>query len=90
MSFQFQPFITNHVTVIATPTLIADKNPDRKSITITQLGTNDVYIGDSVVTTNTGDLLVGTKGTKVTYFATTNAIYGVSGSEQAVSYFEIQ
>lgn len=48
----------------------------RTTVTIVNLSTTDVYIGDSGVTTSTGQLLLGTKGSAVT-LATTAAVYGI-------------
>jgi hypothetical protein len=90
MSYEFKPFITNQVSVTGVATLIVSANPARREITITQLGTTDVFLGNVSVTISTGDLLTGTKGTSKTY-KTTAAIYGVtSGAAQAISYFEVQ
>jgi len=90
MSFEFKPYTTSQVSVTGSATLIVAANPSRSSVVITQLGTTDVYVGASAVTTTTGDLLTGTKGTAKTY-TTTAAIYGItSGSAQSVSYFEAQ
>jgi hypothetical protein len=71
-------------------TLIVAANPTRQAVIITNLGTNDVYIGyASGVTTSTGDILVGTKGAFVT-IPTTAALYGVvSSTSQSVSVMEI-
>lgn len=42
--------------------VIAAARPGRKTITIINGGTTDVYIGGKGVTTSTGALLTGTKG----------------------------
>lgn len=73
----------------STATLIVAAREGRKSVTLTQLGSVDVYVGNSsAVTTSTGDLLLGTKGTqKVIYSA--SAIWGISASATpSVSYSE--
>lgn len=80
--------ITNQVTVAATATLIAASRPGRRQVVIVQLGATDVYLGGSAVSTTTGLLLTGTKGTTIT-IETTGAIYGiVAAATQAVSVAE--
>lgn len=76
------------VSVGTSSTQIVGVRAGRKYVIITQLGTNDVYLGPTGVTTGTGDLLVGAKGSK-TVVATDAAVYGVAGSTQSVSYLEV-
>lgn len=79
---------TGQVTVSTTATLILAANGERHDATLVNLGTTDVYIGDSEVTTSTGVLLLGTKGTALT-LNTRAAIYAIVGSgTQAISYIE--
>lgn len=84
---------TNQVTVGTGATLIlaavSSGGPvnARRVVTVTNLGTVDVYLGAAGVTTGTGDLLVGIKGASKTMY-TNGAIYGIAGSSQAVSYSE--
>ena len=83
-------FQTSQVTVDTTSggKLIAARYPGRNAITITNLGTTDIYIGNSGVTTATGTLLPGVKGASLT-IPTQDAVYGIVGSSsQAVSTLE--
>lgn len=80
--------ITNQVTVSTTATLLLASRPGRRQAVLVQLGTTDVFIGGSAVTTTTGVLLTGTKGATLT-IETTGAIYGIVGAAtQAVSVAE--
>ena len=81
MPYQFNPFKTAQVSVGATVggTLISAANNARTTITVTMTGTTDVYLGESGVTTSTGDLLNGVKGVSKT-FSTTAAVYGITSS----------
>ncbi len=80
---------TNHVSVGTSATQIVPVNSTRRGIAVTNLGTTDVWIGDSGVTTSTGDLLPGTKGASV-FIPTTAAVYGIVGTgSQSVSFMEV-
>ena len=87
--FQFGAFQTGQVSVTSAATQIVAANSSRSGISIVNLGTTDVYIGENAnVTTSTGHLLTGTKGASVN-FACTGAIYGITGgSSQSVSYLQ--
>ena len=52
---------TGQATVATTATVIAPRDRGRKTITIVNGGTTDVYVGGAAVTTSTGVLLTGTK-----------------------------
>lgn len=79
---------TGQETVATTATVIAPARPGRKTITIANSGTTDVYIGGAAVTTSTGFLLTGTKGAGFTV-DTEAAVYGIVGSgTQVVSFLE--
>lgn len=79
---------TNQVTVAATATLIAPARATRNAITVTNLSTVDIYLGVSGVTAATGTLLLGAKGSSVT-FPTVQAVYGISSTgSNLVSYLE--
>lgn len=81
-------FNTNQATVGTTATVIAAARPGRKTITIVNGGTTDVYVGGASVTTSTGVLLTGTKGAGFTV-DTEGPVYGIVASgTQAVSYLE--
>lgn len=80
---------TAQTTVAATATLISAARSTRNSITITNHGTTDVFIGLAGVTTTTGILLQGVKGTSITLI-TTAAVYGiVAAATQVVSSVEV-
>jgi hypothetical protein len=72
-------------TITTTATLLAPANTARNGVAITNLGTTDIYLGGSGVTTANGALLVGTKGTSK-FIPTKAAVYGIVGAgSQAVS-----
>lgn len=79
---------TAQVSVGTTSTQIVGARSGRGSVKITNLGTNDVYIGNTGVTSTTGDLLPGTKGASITIPANI-AIFGVATAAQAVSVMEV-
>lgn len=70
---------TAQVSVAATSTSIAAARTGRVAITITQLGTTDVYVGVTGVTTATGSLLAGTRGTSMT-IPTAAAVFGIAAT----------
>lgn len=77
------------ITVADTETVIVASRTGRKGVIITNLGTTDVWLGNTGVTTANGTLLLGTKGSAM-FIPTTAAIYGIVGSgTQAVSYLEV-
>jgi hypothetical protein len=79
----------NQVSVTNANTLIVASRSTRSGVLITNLGTTDVYIGNTGVTTSTGTLLLGTKGTAL-FIPTTAAIYGIVASgTQSVCYLEV-
>lgn len=81
-------FRAAQVTVTTTATQIIGARQGRVSVTITNLGATDVYIGDASVVSNTGHLLNGAKGASITLPAT-NPIYGITGTgSQRVSVIE--
>lgn len=62
--------------------------PTRRSVTIVNLSSIDVYVGNTGVTTSTGQLLLGTKGTALT-LETATAVFAVAASgTPTVSYLE--
>lgn len=76
------------VSVTTSSTQVVAARATRKAVRITNLGTTDVFIGVTGVTTTTGDLLVGTKGASVTIF-TSAAVFAVVGTgTQSVSFME--
>lgn len=79
---------TGQATAATTSTLLVPARVGRSAVTITNLGTTDVFVGNTGVTTATGQLLAGVKGTSLT-LPTGAAIYGVvSTGSQAVSFVE--
>lgn len=80
---------TGQITVAATATVVVPVRTARKSITITNLGAVDVFIGAAGVTAATGHLLSGVKGQSIT-LATPAAISAIVGvGTQAVSFIEV-
>lgn len=73
----------------AAATPIVPINQRRTSLTLINHGTNDVFIGtDATVTTSTGALLSGTKGSSLT-FTNTAALYAIAAtSAQTISVIE--
>ena len=85
MKKTYEAFATSQVTVGATPTLISAARDGGDSVTIENLGTTQVFIGNANVTTGTGFPLPGVVGASLTIPATT-AIYGIVASgTQAVA-----
>lgn len=79
---------TNQVSVALTSTQIAAARSSRGAITITNHGTNPVYIGTGTVTATNGLLLPGVVGASVT-IPTNAQIAGIAtGAAQTVSYLE--
>lgn len=80
---------SGQVSVATTETQIVASRSGRKGVLITNLGTTDVYVGPTGLTTATGSLILGTKGTAL-FIPTTAAIYGrVAAGTQSVSYLEV-
>lgn len=69
-------FATGQVALASTATQIVSSRSTRRSITIVNLSTTDMYIGNSGVTTSTGQLLLGVKGTAIT-LEVVGAVYGI-------------
>lgn len=69
-------FSTGQVALASTATQIVSSRSTRRSITIINLSTTDMYIGGSGVTTSTGQLLLGVKGAAIT-MEVVGAIYGI-------------
>lgn len=82
--------VTSGQTIVAaTATIIVAARADRRSVTIVQGGNADIFLGGPTVTTTTGLLLLGTKGSAVT-LDTTAAVYGiVATATQPVSFAEV-
>lgn len=81
-------FATAQVSVATSATQIVAARANRGSVKITNLGTNDVYIGVAGVTTTTGDLLPGTKGASIVV-PTNAAVFGIAAAAQNVSVMEV-
>ena len=81
-------FDTGQYTASATAGVLIAANPQRTSILITNIGTVDVYVGAAGVTTGTGHLLPGVKGSSLS-IPTRDAISVVTASSTSVlSYVE--
>lgn len=81
-------FVTGQVALSSTATQIVSSRSTRRSITIVNLSTTDMYIGSSGVTTSNGQLLLGVKGTAIT-LEVIGAVYGiVTTGTPSVSYEE--
>lgn len=79
---------TNQVSVTSAGVLIVAARDPRNSVTVENLGTVAVYLGNSGVTTTTGFLLPGVVGASVT-FPFAGAVYGVVAStSQSVAFAE--
>lgn len=81
---------TGQKSLDGTPSAIVAAREGRRGVLITNLGAVDVYLGsDSSVSTATGSLLLGTKGTAI-FVPTTTAVYAVTGgSTVSISYIEV-
>lgn len=81
-------FATGQSTLGTTAVQVAAARTGRRSITIVNHSTTDVYIGGSGVTATTGTLLLGTKGASIT-LESTGAIYGITtAGTPTVSFME--
>jgi len=69
-------FATGQVALASTATQIVASRATRRSVTIVNLSTTDMYIGASGVTTSTGQLLLGVKGAAIT-MEVVGAVYGI-------------
>lgn len=79
---------TAQVSVGTTSTQVVAARAGRGSVKITNLGTTDVFIGVTGVTTTTGDILPGTKGASIT-IPTNAAVFAVAATAQTVSVMEV-
>lgn len=79
---------TAQVSVANVATLILASNANRKKLLLVNNGSTSVYIGNSGVTTTTGQLLLGMAGYPLPIYFT-GAVYGISSSgSQTISYHE--
>ena len=79
---------SGQATATTSAAIIVPARAGRISVTIENLGTTDTFLGAAGITTATGMLLVGTKGSAVTIY-TQAAVYGiVATGTQAVSFLE--
>lgn len=87
-SFRGSGIASGQVSVASTATLVVAARTDRRSVIVTMLGNTDVFLGPSGVTTSTGGLLLGAKGTSVLIEGGA-ALYGiVTSTSQSVSFLE--
>lgn len=86
--YGFANIATNQVSVALTATQIVPARSGRGNITITNTGTNPVYIGVTGVTPATGHLIPGVVGASFS-FPTQSAVFGIAtGTAQTVTYLE--
>jgi hypothetical protein len=83
-------FRTGQVTVQAAstlinPTLIVHSHRNRNSVSITNIGGSDMYIGNQNVSTSNGFLL--RQGQNFTDNITTDAIYGITATNPTLVCF---
>jgi hypothetical protein len=78
---------TGQVSCGTSATLLVAARTGRSRVKLTMNGAVDAYIGPAGVAVGTGDLLLGTKGTTMT-FETSAAVYCVAASAVTVSYLE--
>lgn len=69
-------------------TQVVTARATRRAVTITNLGTTDVYIGVGTVSTTNGDLLLGVKGASKTICTTAAVKAIVASGSQNVSFLE--
>ena len=82
-------FNTGQYTASATAGQVVASNRNRTGLLITNIGTVDVYVGASGVTTGTGILLPGVKGSSIS-IPSVDAVSVITGSSTSViSYMEI-
>lgn len=79
---------TAQAAVTTTASQIVAARAGRGSVKITNLGTTDIYLGATGVSTTTGDLLVGTKGASIT-IPTNAAIFAIGAAAGSVSILEV-
>lgn len=79
---------TAQASVGTTSTQIVAARANRGAVTITNLGTTDIFIGVTGVTATTGTLLLGSKGASIT-IPTNAAVFGVAATAQTVSVLEV-
>lgn len=80
-------FATGQVAVTTSATQIVPARSGRLAVTIILNGAADVFLGVAGVTTATGVLLLGVKGSSIT-IPTQAAVFGISASTQPVSFVE--
>jgi hypothetical protein len=77
------------ITCANTATQITTARAGRQGIAVTNLGTVDVYIGTSGVTTSNGDLLLGLKGASASYTTSATIYCIVASGTQVITYAEV-
>lgn len=79
---------TGQVSIGSTSTLILAANANRKRLVLVNMGTTNVFIGNSGVTIGTGQLLLGIAGYPIPVYFTGN-VYGIVGTgTQTIAYLE--
>lgn len=77
------------VTVGTTATKVCGARATPRKVTFVNLGTTDVFLGGSAVTTSNGVLLVGTKGASLTLETSADIYAIVTAATQAISVAEV-
>lgn len=78
---------TSQVSVGTSATQIVPARSGRLAVTITMVGSGDVFVGASGVTVANGSLLLGSKGSSIT-IPTQAAVFGIGAVAQTVSVLE--
>lgn len=86
--YGFGTMATGQVSVALTATQIVAARSGRGNVTITNTGTNPVYLGNTGVTAANGHLLPGGVGASIT-LPTQTAVFGIAtGAAQVVTFLE--
>jgi hypothetical protein len=80
---------TGQISCANTATQITTARAGRQGLSVTNLGTTDVYIGTSGVTIANGDLLLGLKGASASYDTSATIYCIVSAGTQSISFSEV-
>lgn len=82
------PFFYGHA-VLSGATKVVDSNPQRSGCIFINMSNIDIYFGDSAVTTSTGLLLLGVKGTGIS-IPTTGELWAIPASgNPTVSWMDV-
>lgn len=76
------------VALSSSATQVVSTRATRRAVTIVNLSTTDIYVGNTGVTTSTGQLLLGSKGAAITIETVTAVFAIVTTGTPSVSYLE--